>query len=102
MARGFLVVPTDRKSRTGAPVNGLYAVARAVLHVLAWKTPARAVAIVDARGRAWPELLVSQLEQLPELLRALGLHVVEADDEPHVVASYTRAAVAAGDDVVIV
>ncbi|HVZ37602.1 MAG TPA: hypothetical protein VG963_34510, partial [Polyangiaceae bacterium] len=47
LARGFLVVPTDRKSPAGAPVNGLFAVARAVLHVLGWKAPARAVAIVD-------------------------------------------------------
>jgi len=102
LARGFLVVPTDRKSRTGEPVNGLFAVARAVLHVVRWKSPTRAVAIVDRRGREWPQLLVSQLEQLPALLRALGVVVVEADDEPQLVASYTRAAVAAGDDVVIV
>jgi DNA polymerase-1 len=103
LSRGFLVVPTDRKSRAGAPVNGLYAVARAVLHVLGWKIPARAVAIVNPLAREeWPPLLVSQLPHLPTLLRALGLTVVEADDEPHVVASYTRAAVAAGDDVVIV
>ncbi|MBX5481117.1 MAG: hypothetical protein IRZ16_04595 [Myxococcaceae bacterium] len=101
LARGFLVVPTDRRSRTGAPVNGLYAVARAVLHVFGWKQPARAVAIVDRAGRTWPELLVPQLDALPVLLRALGLHVVEAADEPHLVASYTRAALDAGDDVVI-
>src|SRR3954471_22786991 len=88
LSRGFLVVPTDRKSRAGAPVNGLYAVARAVLHVLSWKAPARAVAIVDSRGRDWPPLLVPQLEQLPSLLRALGVAVVEADEEPHLVASY--------------
>ncbi|HET6335250.1 MAG TPA: DNA polymerase [Polyangiales bacterium] len=102
LSRGFLVVPTDRKSRAGAPVNGLYAVARAVQHVLEWKVPARAVAIVDPHGREWPELLVPQLEQLPALLRALGLTVVEAEEETQVVASYTRAAVAAGDDVVII
>ncbi len=102
LARGFLVVPTDRRSRAGVPVNGLYAVARSVLHVLGWKTPARAVAIVDRQGRAWGEPLLPQLELLPRLLRALGLSVVEAADEPHLVASYTRAAVDAGDDVVIV
>jgi DNA polymerase-1 len=102
LARGFLVVPTDRKSRAGAPVNGLFAVARALLHVLDWKAPARAVAIVDRRGREWPELLLPQLEQLPGLLRALGLCVVEADDEPHLVASYVRAAALTGDDAVIV
>jgi DNA polymerase-1 len=102
LARGFLVVPTDRTSRTGMPANGLFAVARAVLHVVRWKQPTRAVAIVDARGRQWPELLVPQLEHLPALLRTLGLPVVEAEDEPHLVASYTRAAADAGDDVVIV
>ncbi|MDB4990771.1 MAG: polymerase [Myxococcaceae bacterium] len=102
LARGFLVVPTDRKSRAGAPVNGLFAVARAVLHVVRWKAPTRAVALIDRQSREWPELLVPQLEQLPALLRALGLTVVEADDEPQLVGAYTRAAVAAGDDVVIV
>jgi DNA polymerase-1 len=102
LSRGFLVVPTDRKSRAGAPVNGLYAVARAVQHVLEWKLPARAVAIIDRAGREWPELLVSQLEQLPALLRALGVSVVEAAGEPDLVAGYTRGAVAAGDDVVII
>ncbi len=102
LARGFLVVPTDRKSRAGAPVNGLFAVARAIQHVLAWKTPARAVAVVDVAGRKWPELLVPQLDGLRPLLRALGLHVVDAADETQVVASYARAAVSAGDDVVIV
>ncbi|MET0285977.1 MAG: DNA polymerase [Polyangiales bacterium] len=99
LARGFLVVPTDRMSRAGTPVNGLFAVARAVLHVVRWKQPARAVAIVDRSGREWPELLLPQLEQLPGLLRSLGLTVVESQDEPGLVASYTRAA---GDDVVII
>ena len=89
-------------SRAGTPVNGLYAVARAVRHDNVCKTPARGVAMVDRAGRDWPALLVSQLEQLPALLRELGVTVIEAGDEVHVVASYTRAAVAAGDDVVIV
>lgn len=102
LARGFLVVPTDRMSPAGSPVNGLFAVARAVLHVIEWKTPSRAVAVVDRRGREWPDLLVPQLEALPALLRALGICVVEADDESQLVGSYTRAAIAAGDDVVIV
>jgi DNA polymerase-1 len=45
---------------------------------------------------------MSQVAALPELLDALGLTIVEAPDEPHVVASYTRAALGRGDDVVIV
>lgn len=101
LARGFLVVPTDRKAPAGAPVNGLFAVARALMHVLAWKTPARAVAIVDAKSRAWPELLQKQLPELPKLLAALGFHVIEGEGEPHLVASYTQAAIDRGDDAVI-
>jgi DNA polymerase-1 len=104
LARGFLVIPTDRKSRAGEPVNGLFAVARAIQRVLAFKTPARAVAVIDAgaHAAAWPELLKQQLAPLPGLLRALGMHVVEAADEVHVVASYAQAALDRGDDAIIV
>ncbi len=102
LARGFLVVPTDRKSKAGGPVNGLYAVARAVLHVFEWKKPTRAIAVIDRSSRQWPELLAPQLEQLKGLLEALGMCVVEASDEAHLIATYARAALAAGDDVVIV
>ena len=104
LARGFLVVPTDRQSRAGEPVNGLFAVARAIERVVAWKEPTRAVAVVEAAPSLaeWPALLRPQLAVLPELLRALGLHVVEARDEVHVVASYVHAAVARGDDAIVV
>jgi DNA polymerase-1 len=102
LARGFLVVPTDRRSRSGQPVNGLFAVARALQHVLAWKEPARAVAVIDRAGRSWPELLAPQLEHLAGLLSAFGVSCVEAADEAHVVASYAHAAAEQGDDVVIV
>lgn len=104
LARGFLVVPTDRRSTAGEPVNGLFAVARAIHRVLAFKTPAHAVAVIDAGAAdhaAWPPALRAQLAPLPGLLRAHGFHVVEAADEVHVVASYARAAVAAGDDVIV-
>jgi len=104
LSLGFLVVPTDRKSRDGAPVNGLYAVARAIPRVMAFKTPARAVAVIDADAgsQPWPELLAAQLAPLPGLLAALGLHVVEAPDEVHLVASYAQAALDRGDDAIVV
>ena len=35
LARGFLVVATDRKARDGSPVNALFAVARAIHRVIA-------------------------------------------------------------------
>ncbi len=104
LARGFLVVPTDRKSKRGEPVNGLFAVARGIHRGIAFKVPARAVAVIDAAAPAknWHPLLASQVALLPELLRTIGIHVVVATDEPHVVASYTQAALDAGDDVVVV
>lgn len=103
LARGYQVVPTDRAGKDGQPVNGLFAVARAIHRALAFRTPARAVAIVDSAAPpdAWPEALRAQLPALPELLAALGMHVVEAPDEVHAVASYVRAARQAGDDVLI-
>ena len=104
LARGFLVVPTDRKAKTGEVVNGVFAVARGIHRGIAFKVPTRAVAVIDASAPAktWPPLLASQVALLPELLATIGIEVVTAPDEMHVVASYTRAALAAGDDVVIV
>ena len=104
LARGFFVVPTDRTSPDGAPVNALFAVARAIHRVMAFKTPARAVAVIEAapNDAAWPAILKAQLAPLPELFRTLGLAVVEAPGEIHLVASYARAALEAGDDAIVV
>ena len=104
LARGYLTVPTDRRSPAGDPVNALFAVARALHRVIAFKTPARALAVLDsaAASRSWPPLLAAQLPALPPLLEAHGIHVVLAPDEAHLVASYAQAALDAGDDVIIV
>src|SRR5215468_9724484 len=73
LARGYLVVPTDRRAPGGEPVNGLFAVARALQRVMAFKAPSRAVAVIDAAGAApgWPALLTAQLAPLPGLRAAL-------------------------------
>ena len=86
------------------PVNGVYAVARAIQRTLAFKLPARAVAVLDANAanEPWPESLRIQLAPLRELLAGFGLRVVEAADEVHLVASYAQAALDRGDDAVIV
>jgi DNA polymerase-1 len=104
LSRGYLVVPTDRRGRDGAPVGALFAVARAIHRVLAFKLPARAVAVIEADPvtAGWPPLLIEQLPRLRELCEALGLVVVEAPDELRVVASYARAALARGDDAIVV
>lgn len=104
LARGYYAVPIDRRSPGGEPVNALFAVARALERAIAFKQPARAVAVIDAEPdtRGWPEILRQQLPQLAPLLEALGLATVLAPGELHVVAAYTRAAVEAGDDVIVV
>ncbi len=105
LVRGFLVVPTDRKAPGGEVVNALFAVARAIARGIAFKQPARAVAVIQRPSPAldaWPALLRGQLPRVAELCRTLGLVVVEADDEARMVAAYTRDALAAGDDVVVV
>jgi len=98
LARGFQVVPTDRR------FNGLYAVARAIARVLGNRPPSRAIAVIEARPppESWPPLLTAQLPALPELLRTLGFQVVEAEGELDVVASYARSAVEEGGDAIVV
>jgi DNA polymerase I len=104
LARGYLVVPTDRRSPGGDPVNALFAVARAFHRVVAFKTPARAVAVldVDAPRADWPAVLQAQVAPLAEMIEALGVRVVRAAGEAHLVASYARAALDRGDDVIVV
>ena len=108
LARGYLVVPTDRRSPGGEPVNALFAVARAIARVMAFKLPSRAVAVIDPEPQAggdaarWPPLLAAQLPHLRGLCEALGLCVVEAAGEVHAVASYARAALDAGHDAIVV
>ena len=103
LARGFLVVPTDRRSRAGEPANGLFAVARAIQRAVSFKTPARAIAVIESGDppAGWPPILVAQLAPLAALLESLGMRVVKAADERRVVATYARAALAAGDDVIV-
>jgi DNA polymerase I len=104
LSRGYFAVPIDRRSPGGEPVNALFAVARALDRAIAFKVPARAVAVLEAGPppESWPEILRQQLPRLRPLLEALGIAVVEATGELHVVASYAHAAVEAGDDVIVV
>jgi DNA polymerase I len=103
LARGFQVVPVDRVSRDGAPVNGLYAVARALTKAIGFKAPRYAIAVVETvpKDAAWPDELRRQLPRLAPLCRALGFHVLEAPDELHLCASYAAEALKAGHDVLL-
>lgn len=104
LVSGYMVVPTDRQSPSGEPVNALFAVVRAIHRVLEFKLPARAVAVIgnNVDTSKWPPLLQQQLPALPGLLRDIGIHVASAADEHHVVGSYVQAARDAGDDVIVV
>lgn len=102
--RGFTTVPTDRVSPQQEPVNALFSVAKALRNAVGFKLPARAIAVVDVNAdtAAWADILRRQLPQLRGLLETNGFHVVEAVSEADVVASYARAALERGDDVVVV
>ena len=101
--RGFTTEATDRVTDGDEPTNALFAVARAFGRALEFKRPALAVAVVHdgPDEAAWPPLLQSQHKRLVPLCAAHGLHVVRASDPADVVASYTRAALEAGYDVVV-
>ncbi len=103
LARGYYAVPVDRVAPGGEPVNALFAVARAVVRAIAFKLPARAVAVIDPVAPAgWPPILATQLPRLAPLMATLGFRVVETPDELAVAASYVRAALEANDDVIVV
>ncbi len=104
LARGYLVVSTGRATESGEPTNALFALTQAILRALAFKEPDVAVAVLELGddGPAPPALLAPQIVRLPSVLRALGLHVVSATGAADVVASFARATVEEGGDVVIV
>lgn len=98
LARGFIAA-ADSEAESGA----LQAVSGAVRRALAFKEPDHAVAVLDAEPPPnMPPILEAQLAQLPRVLQAHGIACVEAGAAIDVVASYTRAALDAGSDVVIV
>ena len=100
LARGYLTVPTDRLSPAGQPVNGLFGVARSIRRALDLKSPQWAVAVVAPLAEG-PPALQAQLDRLVSLLETHNFTVAQVDDEASIVASYTRAAVDRGHDVVI-
>ena len=82
LARGYHAVPIDRRSPSGAPVNALFAVTRALIRAIAFKVPARAVAVIERDVPAgWPEILKQQVPVLP-LFQPVTLVVstAEADE----------------------
>jgi len=107
LVRGFHTTPPDRFTPDGSPANGLFAVARALRHGLGFKTPERAVAVIDrpAEGEVLlpgePAGLRAQLPLLRSLLEAHGFAVVESPRGAHLVASYVQAALDDGSDAVV-
>lgn len=104
LTRGYLVVPTDRHDDAGAPTNALLAVTGALVRGLAFKEPSFAVAVIDSAldPASLPPLLRPQVAALPRLLERHGFHVVSSPRAADVVASYSRASLEAGGDVVLI
>ena len=103
LARGFFTTTSDRMTDGGEPTNALFAVAGALSRALASKEPAIAVAVIEpTTDESWPAPLQAQGARLAELFEAHGFVVVRADDAANVVASYARAALEDGCDVVVV
>jgi len=101
--RGYRTVSPDRaRTRNGESTAALLSLTRGVLRGIDFKVPERAVAVIDADHAPDEPALAAQLKRMPGLLEAHGLPVVEASDAIDVVASYVRAARAAGLDVVVV
>ncbi|MGE0784395.1 MAG: DNA polymerase [Sandaracinaceae bacterium] len=99
--RGFLTSAPDRtRARDGTPTNALFATCRALRTAIGFKTPDRAIALVDPFGEV-DDALAPQVPHAKRLLEALGLMVVDVPDALATIASYARAAREAGDDVVI-
>ena len=102
LAKGYVAVPTGRRDDDGEPTNALFGVTRAIRQALSFKTPDIAVAVIaDEVPGGWPDELRAQVPALTGLLEAHGIHVVAAPEPEHVVASYVRASLEAGYDVVV-
>jgi DNA polymerase-1 len=103
LTRGFQTVSTDRATDAGEPVNAVYAVAGALDRALSFKRPDVAVAVIDAAvdPAKLPAKLRGQVARLAELISAHGFVAVESERAVDLVASYVRAALDDGCDVVI-
>lgn len=102
LVRGALVASPGRKTRDGAPSHVRFAITRALSQAISFKTPDVAVAVFDANApQVAPELRV-ELDGLRALFAAHGFVNVDAERAADVVASYTRAALESGYDVVVV
>jgi DNA polymerase-1 len=106
LVRGALVASPGRKARDGTPSHVRFAITRALLQAVSFKTPSVAVAVFDADA---PELaargkteLKAELDGLRTLFAAHGFVNVEASRPADVAASYARAAIERGYDVVVV
>ncbi len=89
---------------SGDPGHALGAAVGALRRALAFKEPARAVAVLDDAPdlAAWPAPARPLHDLLPRVLEAHGVPTVRAADAIQVVASYVQAALDDGLDVVVV
>ena len=101
LTRGALIATPGRTSQDGAPAHVRFAITRALLQAISFKTPSYAVAVFDAEVPELAPALRAELERLPALFTGLGFQCVVASRPADVVAAYTHAALSARYDVVI-
>ena len=102
LTRGALIATPGRTAQDGTPSHVRFAVTRALLQALSFKTPDYAIAVFDAEAPSLSPALSAELSQLPTLLSELGFHCVRSPRPADTIAAYTREALAARCDVVIV
>ena len=102
LTRGALIATPGRTSRDGAPAHVRFAITRALLQAISFKTPAYALAVFDADVPELSPVLRAELERLPLLFTGLGFQCIVASRPADLVAAYTRAALGARHDVVVV
>jgi len=99
LRKGLKVAAGERFDPDGEPTNALYVAAQSLRRALAWKRPDLAVVLDDASEPA-SDAGRAQKPGLLRLFESHGFHVVNVEDALLGVASYAKAALAAGCDVV--
>jgi len=102
LTRGASIATPGRTSRDGAPAHVRFAITRALLQAVSFKTPEYALAVFDADVPELVPALRAELDLLPALFAGLGFQCIVASRPADVVAAYTRAALSARHDVVVV
>lgn len=102
LVRGALVATPGRMARDGSRSHVRFAITRALLQAISFKAPDLALAVFEAEAPELAPELRAELDGLPELFSHHGFTSIVTERAADLVASYTRAALETGADVVVV